>query len=94
VVTVFWDERGVIIVNSDHCTEKLRSLNDRFRRILRTKIMSEMLFLHGNARPHTSFLTIETDQFWMNSSVASALLSRRHIIILSPVCCLGGGDAC
>jgi len=48
VVTVFWDEKGVIIVNSDHCTEKL-SLDARLRPVLRTRIMSEVLFLHGNA---------------------------------------------
>ena len=70
-----WDEKDVIIVNSVHCTEKLRSVNARFRRVLRTRIMSELLFLYGNARPHTSILTTETDQFWMNSIVASTLLS-------------------
>jgi len=32
MITVFWDGKGVIIVNSDHCTVKLRSLNMKMTR--------------------------------------------------------------
>jgi len=65
--TVFWDRKGVILldflepgqtINSDRYIAKLTKLKARISRV-RPEKKTTFLLQHDNARPHTSFKPVE-----------------------------------
>jgi histone-lysine N-methyltransferase SETMAR len=68
MVTVFWDCKGVILVdmmsggatiNSEAYINTLNKLKKRFRRVRPGKDPAEMLLQHDSSRPHTNLRTRE-----------------------------------
>ena len=68
VASVFWDSKGVILVdfmpkgatiNSEAYIETLKKLKARICRVRPDLDMSKVLLQHDNARPHTSIRTRE-----------------------------------
>jgi len=67
--TVFWDMRGVLLVEFQEHSRTVNassycSLLERLKTAIRTKrkglLTQGVILLHGNARPHTAHLTLET----------------------------------
>lgn len=69
LVTVFWDDGGVILVdflehgltvNSERYIETLKKLREAIRRKRPNKNLTAINVHHDNARPHTSLATTQT----------------------------------